>query len=102
MGNSNAKKTLYRERSFTFTFSDDLWPMWLAWRMENGFVSNQEALRHFLWEHLSSTPTAGISSAARTQAYMEAKRYVMTELHSKLSEIIEEMRKTGFVGEENG
>lgn len=91
-----------RERKCTFTFSEDLWPMWLAWRMENGFTNNNEALRHFIWQHLASTPQNGIEAASRTQAYMESKRFVMTELHNKLAEIMEQMKQTGFVGEENG
>lgn len=90
-----------RERVCTFTFPEELWPMWLAWRTENGLSNNNEALRHFLFQHLASTPEAGITSAARTQAYLEAKRYVMTELHSKLLEVVEQMKQTGFVGEEN-
>lgn len=68
----------------------------------NGYVSPSEAIREILTVYFASNPIDGVVAAARHNATMNAKHWLLTRLTHTLMELQEEMQSQIITIENSG
>lgn len=102
MGRPLKERSKDKPEAFAVRVAGDLAIQLREYMDANGYVSPSEALREILTVYFASNPIDGVVAAARHNASMNAKHWLLTRLAVTLAELQQEMKSQIITIENSG